>query len=106
MSCFPLYLIFVTPDHVILKFPIEFDEVRAPSPDPDDQPLVFLRVDLGVEEGFSAHGVQLELVPAPPDEEAYELGDFRAVFRLREDPRVEFEGQGAAVADLFRSGSV
>ena len=89
---------------MILEGLVKLYEIRAPSPDADDETFVFFGMCLGVEEGIAVDGVELELMTAALDEIADEGSNLRAVFIGGEQSGIKFERQGTAVADLGEVG--
>ena len=84
-------------DDVILVFPVQLDKIAAPTPDPNDEIPVLLRVVLGVQEAVPVYGVDLDLVSAQEDVGADQRRHLGNTVRRAEEGVVKLDGQGAAV---------
>ena len=83
---------------VLVAF-VKFDEIAAPSPDPDYELAMFLWMCLCIKEFFPAYGVQLELVASEGDECLDEHSQLADALFVAEHGLVEFQGQWSAVDD-------
>lgn len=82
---------------MLLILLIQFDEVTAPTPYPDDQIPVRFRVRLRVRQHVAVDGVQLQLVTAQTDKCHYQLCTLFDFLFVTEYAVVQLHGERAAV---------